>query len=283
MTQITVAHSPDSDDAFMHYALAEGKIDAGDIEFRHVLRDIESLNHAAEDGIYEVTALSIHAYALLSDKYALLNHGASMGEAGPQGYGPRLIARESFSAEQVKSEVVAIPGVLTSAYLALKLWAPEIQTTEMAFDEILPAVARGDVAAGLLIHEGQLTYGDTGLHLIADLGVWWGEQTGGLPLPLGGNAIRRDLDPELQKKVSHLLRESIVYSLSHREEALDYAMQFARGMEDDRARVDAFVGMYVNDRTLDYGDDGRRSVRLFLDKGFEAGVLKSRAAVEFVG
>ncbi|PQV65081.1 1,4-dihydroxy-6-naphthoate synthase [Abditibacterium utsteinense] len=283
MPQITVAHSPDSDDAFMHYALAEGKIDAGDIEFRHVLRDIESLNHAASDGIYEVTALSIHAYALLSDKYALLNHGASMGEGGASGYGPRLIARQEFSAEQVKSQTVAIPGVLTSAYLALKLWAPQIQIVEMAFDEILPAVARGDVAAGLLIHEGQLTYGDAGLHLIADLGVWWGEQNGGLPLPLGGNAIRRDLEPELQKKVSHLLRESIAYSLAHREEALDYAMQFARGMEDDRARVDAFVGMYVNQRTLDYGDDGRRSVRLFLDKGFDAGILKTRADVEFVG
>ncbi len=283
MIQITVAHSPDSDDAFMHYALAEHKIDAGDIEFRHVLRDIESLNHAANDGLYEVTALSIHAYALLSDKYALLNHGASMGEAGPHGYGPRLIARERFSVDEVKKQIVAIPGVLTSSYLALKLWAPEIQTVEMAFDEILPAVARGDVAAGLLIHEGQLTYGDTGLHLIADLGVWWGEQTGGLPLPLGGNAIRRDLEPELQQKVSDLLRKSIQYSLAHREEALDYAMQFARGMEDDRERVDAFVGMYVNGRTLDYGEDGRRSVRLFLDKGFEAGVLKARADVEFVG
>ncbi|RYG72508.1 ABC transporter substrate-binding protein [bacterium] len=283
MPQITVAHSPDSDDAFMHYALAEGKIDAGDIEFSHVLQDIETLNHAAATGKYEVTALSIHAYAKLTDKYALLNHGASMGEAGAQGYGPRLIARSALTPEQVKAEKIAIPGVLTSAYLALKLWAPEVETVEMAFDEILPAVARGDVAAGVLIHEGQLTYGDQGVHLVADFGVWWGEETGGLPLPLGGNAIRRDLDPELQARVSHLLRESIRYSLSHREEALDYAMQFARGMEHDRERVDAFVGMYVNERTLDYGEDGRRSVRLFLDRGFEAGVISQRPDVEFVG
>jgi 1,4-dihydroxy-6-naphthoate synthase len=283
MPQITVAHSPDSDDAFMHYALAEGKIDAGDIEFNHVLQDIETLNHAAATGKYEVTALSIHAYAQLTDKYALLNHGASMGEAGASGYGPRLIAREPLTPEQVKTKKIAIPGVLTSAYLALKLWAPQVETVEMAFDQILPAVANGEVAAGVLIHEGQLTYGDTGVHLVADFGVWWGEETGGLPLPLGGNAIRRNLDPDLQKRVSHLLRESIRYSLNHREEALDYAMQFARGMEHDRERVDAFVGMYVNERTLDYGDDGRRSVRLFLQRGFEAGVISQQPDVEFVG
>lgn len=283
MPLITVAHSPDSDDAFMHYALAEGKIETGDIEFRHVLQDIETLNHAAADGKYEVTALSIHAYALLSEKYALLNHGASMGEAGAQGYGPRLVSREPFTPEQIKAERVAIPGVLTSAYLALKLWAPQIETFEMPFDQILPAVASGEVAGGLLIHEGQLTFGDTGAHLIADLGVWWGEETGGLPLPLGGNAIRRDLDPELQKRVSHLLRESIRYSLEHREEALDYAISYARGMETDRTRVDAFVGMYVNQRTLDYGDDGRRAVQLFLDRGFEAGIIPHRAQIEFVG
>lgn len=267
----------------MHYALAEGKIDAGDIEFHHVLKDIETLNHAAAQGQYEVTALSIHAYAQLTDKYALLNHGASMGEAGASGYGPRLIARQPFTPEQVKAEKIAIPGVLTSAYLALKLWAPQVETVEMPFDQILPAVANGEVAAGVLIHEGQLTYGDTGVHLIADFGVWWGEETGGLPLPLGGNAIRRDLDPELQQRVSHLLRESIRYSLNHRDEALDYAMRFARGMEHDRERVDAFVGMYVNERTLDYGDDGRRSVRLFLERGYKAGIITQQPDVEFVG
>lgn len=282
MPLITVAHSPDSDDAFMHYALAEHKIDVGDIEFRHVLQDIETLNHAAAHGQYEVTALSIHAYALLTDRYALLNHGASMGEAGPSGYGPRLIARQPFTPQQIRAERVAIPGTLTSAYLALKLWAPEIEVVSMPFDQILPAVARGEVAAGLLIHEGQLTYGDARTHLVLDLGVWWGEQTGGLPLPLGGNAIRRDLDPQLQARVSHLLRESIRYALEHRAEALDYAMSFARGLETDRARADEFVGMYVNKRTLDYGDDGRRSVHLFLERGYEAGVIPARPNVEFV-
>lgn len=283
MPQITVAHSPDSDDAFMHYALAEGKIDTGDIEFSHVLQDIETLNHAANEGRYEVTALSIHAYALLAERYALLNHGASMGEAGKDGYGPRVVTTHPLSLEALKASTVAIPGKLTSAYLALKLWAPEIQTVEMPFDEILPAVVAGEVPAGLLIHEGQLTYGDAGVHLALDLGIWWGEQTGGLPLPLGGNAIRRDLEPELQKRVSHLLRESIRYALEHREEALNYSMQFARGLETDTSRADEFVGMYVNSRTLDYGDDGRRAVQLFLNKGFEAGVIPRHVEVEFVG
>jgi len=282
MFQITVAHSPDSDDAFMHYALAEGKLDTGDIEFHHVLRDIESLNHAARDGQYEVTALSIHAYAYLTDKYALLNHGASMGEAGAKGYGPRIVARKPYTVEEIKRETIAIPGRLTSAYLALKLFAPDIQTIELPFDQILPAVANGEVTAGLLIHEGQLTYGDSHTHLILDLGRWWGEFTGGLPLPLGGNAIRRDLDPELKARVSHLLRESIRYALSHREEALDYALSFARGLETDRARADDFVGMYVNARTLDYGDDGREAVHKFLHLGHEAGIIPHEPDVEFV-
>lgn len=283
MPLITVAHSPDSDDAFMHYALAENKLDTGDIEFRHVLQDIETLNHAAASGTYEVTALSIHAYAYLHEQYALLGHGASMGEAGPQGYGPRLVASTPLTMDQVHDKVVAIPGKLTSAYLTLKLFSPRIQVVEMAFDEILPAVASGQVEVGLLIHEGQLTYGDSGVHLVGDLGVWWGEQTGGLPLPLGGNAIRRNLDPELQQRVSHLLRESIRYALEHREEALDYALSFARGLETDRERADAFVGMYVNQRTLDYGDDGRQAVQLFLDRGYEAGVIPHKVQVQFVG
>ena len=283
MPLITVAHSPDSDDAFMHFALAENKLETGDIEFRHVLQDIETLNHAAAEGKYEVTALSIHAYAYLADRYALLSHGASMGEAGPKGYGPRIVANQPFTPEQVKAEVIAIPGKLTSAYLTLKLFAPQVETVEMAFDEILPAVAAGEVAAGLLIHEGQLTYGDSGVHLVQDLGVWWGENSGGLPLPLGGNAIRRDLEPELQQRVSHLLRESIRYALENREEALDYALSFARGLETDRSRADAFVGMYVNARTLDYGDDGREAVQLFLNRGFEAGVIPHEVQVQFVG
>ncbi|MDQ3812869.1 MAG: ABC transporter substrate-binding protein [Armatimonadota bacterium] len=279
MTTITVAHSPDSDDAFMHYALARHKIDTGGIEFRHVLQDIETLNKRAGEGIYEVTAISIHAYAYLADRYVLLNHGASMGE----GYGPMIVAREPFSTEAIKAQVVAVPGTMTSAYLALKLFAPQIQTTVLPFDHILPAVAEGRVAAGLLIHEGQLTYLDAGLHNILDLGVWWADATGGLPLPLGGNAIRRDLGPELMQRVSHLLRESIRYALEHRDEALDYALEFARDMETRRHLADRFVGMYVNQRTLDYGDDGRRAVQLFLDKGFEQGIIPHKANVEFVG
>ncbi|HVF11397.1 MAG TPA: MqnA/MqnD/SBP family protein [Abditibacteriaceae bacterium] len=278
MPTITVAHSPDSDDAFMHYALARHKIDTGDIEFKHVLQDIETLNQRAATGAYEVTAVSIHAYAYLSDKYALLAHGSSMGE----NYGPMIVARKAFSAEEIKSQNVAIPGKLTSAYLALKLFAPEIETTIMPFDKILPAVAEGRVAAGVLIHEGQLTYGDAGLHKIIDFGVWWGHETGGLPLPLGGNAIRRDLEPELSRRVSHLLRESIRYALDHREEALDYALEFAREMETRRHLADRFVGMYVNARTLDYGLDGRRAVQLFLDKGVEKGIIPHKVDVEFV-
>ena len=266
----------------MHYALAEGKIDAGDITFHHVLKDIETLNNAAADGTYEVTALSIHAYAYLADKYALLGHGASMGEPGEKGYGPRLVTHHKVTADEAKTLTIAHPGPRTSAYLALRLWAPDAPIQQMAFDEILPAVAAGAVAAGVLIHEGQLTYGASGVHLALDFGQWWGEQTGGLPLPLGGNAIRRDLDPVLQKRVSQLLRQSIEYSLHHREEALQYAMQFARGLETDSARADEFVGMYVNARTLDYGDDGRRAVKLLLDRGFEAKLIPHRVDVQFV-
>jgi 1,4-dihydroxy-6-naphthoate synthase len=277
MPVITVAHSPDSDDAFMHYALARHKIDVGDIEFRHVLQDIQTLNERASEGTYEITAISIHAYAYLADKYALLPHGASMGEK----YGPMIVAREKFPLDEVKKQTVAVPGLMTSAYLALKLFAPDIATTVMPFDEILPAVARGDVAAGLLIHEGQLTFGDEGLHNIIDLGVWWADETSGLPLPLGGNAIRRDLDPDLARRVSRLLRESIRYALEHREEALDYAMEYARDMETRRGLADQFVGMYVNERTLDYGDDGRKSVRLFLERGHEAGVIPHKVDVQF--
>ncbi len=284
-TLITVAHSPDSDDAFMHYGLSAHKVDAGELEFRHVLRDIESLNRAASDGEYEVTALSIHAYARLTDKYALLNHGGSMGEAGAKGYGPRLVthdARYATAPDEAKKLRIAVPGFLTSAYLVLKLWAPDCEAVEVPFDQILPLVQNGEFAAGVLIHEGQLTYGDAGTHLCMDFGQWWGEQTGGLPLPLGGNAIRRDLAPELQARVSGLLRDSIAYSLAHRAEALDFAMQYARGLETDRDRADEFVGMYVNARTLDYGEEGRRSIRLFLERGWEAGILRDKPDVEFV-
>lgn len=276
--KITIAHSPDSDDAFMHYALARHKIDAGEYEFEHILKDIETLNHDAATATYDVTALSIHAYAYLHDKYALLSHGASMGE----GYGPRIVAREAFSIEEVKKQTIAIPGKQTSAYLALRLFAPDVDVVEMPFDEILPAVAEGKVPAGLLIHEGQLTYQDAGTHLILDLGEWWAGQTGGLPLPLGGNAIRRDLPENVKSEVSKLLKESIAYALSHREEALDYALEYARGLEDQRGMTDEFVGMYVNDRTLDYGDDGRKAVRLFLERGFQEGVIPHEVDVQFV-
>ncbi len=266
----------------MHYALAEGKIDSGDIEFHHVLKDIETLNNAAANGTYEVTALSIHAYAYLADKYALMGHGASMGEPGEKGYGPRLVTHQKVSADEAKKLTIAHPGPRTSAYLTLRLWSPDAPIQAMAFDEILPAVAAGEVPAGVLIHEGQLTYGAEGVHLAVDFGQWWGEQTGGVPLPLGGNAIRRDLDPDLQKRVSALLRQSIEYSLNHREEALEYAMQYARGLETNVAQADEFVGMYVNARTLDYGDDGRKAVKLLLDRGFEAGIIPHRVDVEFV-
>ncbi len=198
-------------------------------------------------------------------------------------YGPMIVARQAFSLDEIKRQCVAIPGLMTSAYLALKLFAPDIETVVMPFDEILPAVARGEVMAGLLIHEGQLTYGDEGLHNIIDLGAWWADETGGLPLPLGGNAIRRDLGPELTMRVSHLLRESIRYALEHRDEALDYALEFARDLDARRNLADQFVGMYVNSRTLDYGEDGRRAVQLFLDKGFEAGVIPHRVPVVFAG
>jgi 1,4-dihydroxy-6-naphthoate synthase len=273
---IRVAHSPDSDDAFMFYALATGKIDTQDIEFVHELQDIETLNRRALAAELEVTAVSIHAYAYLADKYALLPHGASMGE----GYGPRLVAREPFSRADLAGKTVAVPGTLTSAFLALKMYAPEVETVVVPFDEIMERVAAGEHEVGLIIHEGQLTYMDEGLHLIADLGQWWGEETGGLPLPLGGNAIRRDLGEDLIKRASHMLRDSIAYGLQHRTDALVHAESYGRGL--DRAQTDEFVGMYVNQRTLDYGPDGRRAVQLFLDRGYEAGLIPHRVTVDFV-
>src|SRR5512142_2589125 len=274
-TVIRVAHSPDSDDAFMFYALATGKIETGDLEFVHELQDIETLNRRALAGELEVTAVSIHAYAYLADKYLLLPHGASMGE----GYGPRLVARARLTPEEMRGLTVAVPGTMTSAYLALRLFQPDVETVVVPFDEIMEYVAAGRADVGLLIHEGQLTYQDHGLHLIADLGVWWGEQTGGLPLPLGGNAIRRDLGPELISRVSLMLRESIAYGLENRQAALDHARSYGRGL--DERQTDEFVGMYVNPRTLDYGDDGRRAVQLFLDRGFDAGIIPHRVDVQF--
>ena len=271
---IHVAHSPDSDDAFMFYALAEGKIDTEGLTYVHELQDIESLNQRALRGELEVTAVSIHAYAYLSDRYALLPHGSSMGDK----YGPRLVAREALQRSDVRGKRIAIPGPLTTAYLALRLYEPEFTAVFTPFDQIEEAVMRGDVDLGLLIHEGQLTYGDNGLHLIADMGEWWFGETG-LPLPLGGNVVRKDLGPDLVRKVSRHLRASIAYALDHRQAALDHAMRFARGLE--RAKADTFVGMYVNDWTLDYGDRGRAAVRELLERGAKAGVIPHRVEVEF--
>ena len=272
---IHVAHSPDSDDAFMFYALAEHKIDTEGLTYVHELQDIETLNQRARRAELEVTAVSIHAYAYLSDRYALLPHGASMGDR----YGPRLVAREPADRSEVKGKRIAIPGPLTSAYLALQLYEPDFTPVFTPFDAIEDAVVNGDVDMGLLIHEGQLTFAERGLHLVADMGEWWFQETG-LPLPLGGNVVRKDLGPELTGKISRHLRDSIAYGLQHRVGALDHAMQYARGL--DRSKADTFVGMYVNDWTLDYGDRGRQAVRLFLQRGVEAGLVKNPVTVEFV-
>lgn len=271
---IRVAHSPDSDDAFMFYGLASGEIDTAELAFEHELQGIQELNERAMRGELEVTAVSIHAYAYLTDRYILLPHGASMGE----GYGPRLVSRERLERQAIRDRTIAVPGELTSAYLALKLWEPEARTVVMPFDEILEAVRDGAVDVGLIIHEGQLTYAAEGLVLLEDLGRWWKEETG-LPLPLGGNVIRRDLGADLIPRVSDYLRRSIAFSLDHREQAMDYAMGFARGL--DRGTADDFVGMYVNQRTLDYGPDGRQAVSLFLERGVEAGILPGPIRVEF--
>lgn len=272
---IRVGHSPDSDDAFMFYALAEERIDTGNLRFVHELQDIETLNRRALAGDLEVSAVSIHAYAYLSERYVLLPHGASMGE----GYGPRIVAREPMTPAELKGKRIAVPGVMTSAWLALKLFQPDVEAEVMPFDEIIAHVAAGRAAAGLIIHEGQLTYADAGLSLVADLGAWWASETDGLPLPLGGNVIRRDLGVELIQRVSSLLHESIAYALDHRQAALRHALRYARDLEPDQA--DEFVGMYVNARTLDYGEDGRKAVQLFLDRGAEKGLIPRWVRVRF--
>jgi 1,4-dihydroxy-6-naphthoate synthase len=274
-TTIHVAHSPDSDDAFMFYALASGKIDTEGLTYIHELQDIETLNQRALRHELEVTAVSIHAYAYLADSYALLPHGASMGDR----YGPRLVARSAMTKADIRGKRIAVPGMMTSAYLALRLFEPTFEPVVTPFDLIEDAVVDGSVDLGLLIHEGQLTYADRGLHLVQDLGEWWYGETG-LPLPLGGNVVRKDLGAELTQKISRHLRDSIAYGLRHRSDALDHSMQYARGLE--RAKADAFVGMYVNDWTLDYGDAGRRAVRQFLQRGVDAGIIERQVAVEFV-
>jgi len=275
---IRLAHSPDSDDAFMFWALAAGKVETGDRVYLHELADIETLNRRAQSAELEVTAVSFHAYAYLADRYALLPHGASIGE----GYGPRLVSRRPVPADPaaaLRDVLVATPGERTTAHLALRLFQPAVRTTVVPFDRIEDAVLEGRADVGLLIHEGQLTYADRGLHLWRDLGAWWGERTG-LPLPLGGNVIRKDLGPALLKAVSRDLRASIVYGLAHRAEALAHAGRYARGM--DAERTDTFVGMYVNDFTVDYGERGRTAVRRLLDDGHRAGILPARVNVEFV-
>ena len=275
-TKITIAHSPDSDDAFMFYGFASGAVDTEGLEIAQVLADIETLNRAAVTGTYEVTAASFHAFAHLSDKYALLPHGASMGD----NYGPMVVVRQD-GPTSLDGVTVAIPGLWTSAWLALQLYQPGLTYVVMPFDEILEAVRDGKVEAGLLIHEGQLTYGDEGLRLLVDLGVWWAERTGGLPLPLGGNLIRRDLGPAMMKKVSRMLHASIAHALTHRADALEYAKTYGRGLAHER--IDTFVGMYVNDLTLDYGERGRTAVRRFFDEAWEKRLVPAPVNVEFVG
>jgi 1,4-dihydroxy-6-naphthoate synthase len=273
---INVGHSPDPDDAFMFYALAHNKIDTGDLEFRHELQDIEKLNRRALRGELEVTAVSIHAYALLLDRYALLPSGCSMGDK----YGPMVVTPRPMTVEQLRTAKIAVPGTLTTAFLTLRLLLPGgFQYEVVPFDQIIQAVADGKYDAGLIIHEGQLTFKNQGLHLVVDLGAWWHEKTG-LPLPLGGNVVRRDLGEDTIRTISRLLKESIRYALDHRQDALSYALNYARDM--DRGLADRFVGMYVNDWTLDYGPRGRAAVTKLLDEAHKAGVIPKPVAVEFV-
>jgi 1,4-dihydroxy-6-naphthoate synthase len=277
LIEINIAHSPDSDDAFMFYGLATNKVRVPGYKFTHTLTNIEALNHRAmTDQFYDVTAISFHAYPYVQENYAIMACGGSVGED----YGPMIVAARSYTHDEVKKLRIAVPGTLTTAYLTLKLFAPEIETVTVDFDKIIPAVVAGEFDAGLIIHEGQLTYAQDGLTKIIDLGVWWKEQTG-LPLPLGGNAIRRSLPKEVQLTTTQALRDSIQHALDHREEALEYAMQFARDL--DPGMANRFVGMYVNERTLSYGEDGREAIRKLLDMGYERGIIPYKAHVDFVG
>jgi 1,4-dihydroxy-6-naphthoate synthase len=272
---IHVAHSPDSDDAFMFYALATRKIDTGDINYVHLLSDIETLNRKALKGEYEVSAISIHAYAYMADRYALMSCGASMG----RNYGPIVISGKPISPNALAGKTVAIPGEMTTAWLALQLFEPKVKGEVVPFDRILEEVQKGKYEAGLLIHEGQLTYRELGLHKVVDLGEWWLERTG-LPLPLGGNVIRRDLGPELMAQICSDIKKSIQYGLDHRDEGMAYAAQFSRGL--DPSQVDRFIGMYVNDLTLDYGPDGREAVALILKEAYEKKIIPKQVPLEFV-
>jgi 1,4-dihydroxy-6-naphthoate synthase len=275
--EINIAHSPDSDDAFMFYGLATNKVRVPGYKFLHTLTDIETLNHRAiEDQFYDVTAISFHAYPYVQDNYTIMSCGGSMGDSS----GPMIVAPKTYTLDEVKKLRIAVPGTLTTAFLTLKLFAPDIETVTVPFDKIIPAVLSGEFDAGLIIHEGQLTYATDGLKKIIDLGVWWNEQTG-LPLPLGCNAIRRSLGTEVQTITTKALRDSIQHAIDHREAALDYAMQFARDLDPNLAN--RFVGMYVNERTLNYGDDGREAIRKILDMGYERGIIPHKAHVDFVG
>jgi 1,4-dihydroxy-6-naphthoate synthase len=275
--EISIAHSPDSDDAFMFYGLATNKIRVPGYKFNHTLTDIETLNQKAiKEAFYDVTAISFHAYPYLQENYALMACGGSVGE----GYGPMIVSSRKLSLKELHKVRIAVPGTLTTAYLALKLFAPDVETAIVPFDKIIPAVAAGEFEAGLIIHEGQLTYANDGLIKLLDLGQWWKQQTS-LPLPLGGNAIRRSLGKEAMVTTTNALHDSIQHALDHREEALAYAMQFARDL--DATLANRFVGMYVNERTLNYGDDGREAIRKLLEMGYERGIIPHRADVEFVG
>ncbi len=273
--EIQLAHSPDSDDAFMFYALATGKVRIPGVKFNHVLCDIESLNRAAEREVYDVTAVSFYGYSFIADKYVLLDCGASFGE----GYGPIVVSSHLIKKNDLKNRRIAIPGERTTSYLALKLYEPGVETVTMPFDKILDAVLAKEVDAGLLIHEGQLLYSQLGLNRVVDLGQWWQGDTG-LPLPLGANAIRRSLNASLGRDVERVIRESVAYALEHREPALNYALQFARDMEP--AMADRFIGMYVNRWTLDYGEEGRRAVRELLGRGAAVGLVPGAFKIEFL-
>jgi 1,4-dihydroxy-6-naphthoate synthase len=273
--EVVCAHSPDSDDAFMFYGLATKKVRSRSVNFRHVLEDIESLNRKATDGLYELTAISYHAYPYVADKYVLMASGSSVGD----GYGPMVVSPRRMTPEELKGKRVAIPGTLTTAFLTLKLFQPDFESVVIPFDKILDAVKEHEVDAGLIIHEGQLTYGHGGLHCVVDLGKWFKSQYG-LPLPLGANALRRSLSREVQAECSRLMRESIQYALDHREEALNYAMQFARDL--DPALADQFVGMYVNHHTVDGGEVVPRAAQKLLDLGYEAGLISHKITIEVV-
>lgn len=274
--KITVAHSPDSDDAFMFYGLATNKIDTGNIKFEHVLKDIQTLNEEAFNGTYDVTAISFHAYFHVTDKYVLLPHGASIG----RGYGPVLVSLEPRKPEEISKLKIAVPGELTTAFLVLRIYDQNFDYIVVPFDKIIDAVKKGEADAGVLIHEGQLFYKDLGLDKILDLGEWWHEKTNGLPLPMGGNAVKRELGIDLMREISKYLRRSIQYSMENREDALVYAMQFAREMSPELA--DRFVAMWVNDLTLDYGEIGRESVKRLLQEAQEKGIIKNDVEIEFV-